>query len=52
MQISQTLNQLTQGDSPLLSKSEKRWIIQDSQYLIVIRLMLEKKVGKVVLRQI
>lgn len=43
MQVSNTLSQLTEGETPLLSKSDLRWIIQDSQYNIVIKIMLVKR---------
>ena len=50
MQVSNTLSQLTEGENPLLSKSNLRWIIQDSQYNIVIKLMLVKRKNRVVER--
>lgn len=50
IQLSTVLSQLSEGENPLLSKSDNRWIVQDSQYLIAIRLLLEKKKGKVILK--
>ena len=50
IQISNVLSQLAEGENPLLSKSDSRWVIQDSQYVIVIKLMLTKRKGKVYLK--
>lgn len=50
IQVSNTLSQLTEGETPLLSKSDSRWTIQDSQYNIVIKIMLVKRKNRVVER--
>lgn len=47
IQLSNVLFQLTEGDNPLLSKSDSKWVVQDSQYIIVIKLLLAKKNGRV-----
>lgn len=50
IQISNVLSQLAEGENPLLSKSDTRWVVQDSQYIIAIKLMLTKRKGKVCLK--
>lgn len=50
IQITQSLNELSNGDNAILTKMDDRWMFSDSQYSIVLRLILEKRNKKVSLK--